>query len=128
MSADDYLQSILAREAVDTGPFSPVRGVLQQIQPIIADWASTQLLDVSPSGSFAKGTANHSGTDIDLFISLKENTTQTLKEIYESLFKRMTDRGYSPRRQNVSIHIRVNGYEVDLVPAKRQTSFGDDHS
>jgi predicted nucleotidyltransferase len=128
MSADNYLQSILAREAVDTGPFSPVRGVLQQIQPIIGDWAGTQLLGVSPSGSFAKGTANHSGTDIDLFISLKENTTQTLKDIYESLFKRMTEKGYSPRRQNVSIHIRVNSYEVDLVPAKRQASSGDDHS
>lgn len=128
MTADDYLQSILGRERVDTGPFSPVRGVLQQIQPIITDWASTQLLGVNPSGSFAKGTANHSGTDIDLFISLKENTTHTLKEIYESLLKKMTEKGYSPRRQNVSIHIRVNGYEVDLVPAKRQTSSGDDHS
>ncbi len=128
MSADSYLQSILAREAVDAGPFSAVRGVQRQIQPIIAEWAGTQLVGVSPSGSFAKGTANNSGTDIDLFISLKEDTTNTLKEIYERLFKRMADKGYSPRRQNVSVHIQVNGYEVDLVPAKRQASYGDDHS
>jgi hypothetical protein len=36
--------------------------------------------------------------------------------------------GYSPTRQNVSINIRVNGYSVDLVPGKRQGSYGDDHS
>jgi len=35
-----------------------------------------------PSGSFAKGTANRSGTDIDLFISLTSGTPDTLKEIY----------------------------------------------
>ena len=27
---------------------------------------------------------------------------------------------YTPRRQNVSLNIRVNGYSVDLVPAKHQ--------
>lgn len=128
MSADDYLKAILQREAVDTSASSPVRGVLRQVQPIIAEWAGAQLVNVTPSGSFAKGTANHSGTDIDLFVSLKEDTTNPLKEIYESLLKKMIDKGYAPKRQNVSIHIRVNGYEVDLVPAKRQSSYGDDHS
>ena len=43
------------------------------------------MLSISPSGSFAKGTANRSGTDIDLFISLSESTPETLKEIYDSL-------------------------------------------
>lgn len=128
MSADEYLQRILQREAVDTGLYSPVRGVQTTIQPIIQEWAGTYLVGVTPSGSFAKGTANKSGTDIDLFISLASTTNETLKEIYEKLFARMTEKGYSPRRQNVSINIRVNGYSVDLVPAKRQGPYGEDHS
>lgn len=129
MGADDYLQVILQREAVDTGPFSPVRSVQAQLEPIIREWAATAFVSVSPSGSFVKGTANHSGTDIDLFISLSEHTTNSLKEIYNGLFDRMTSKGYTPRRQNVSINIRVNGsYDVDLVPAKRQGSYGEDHS
>lgn len=78
--------------------------------------------------SFAKGTANRSGTDIDLFISLASQTTNTLKEIYESLYDRMKAKGYTPKRQNVSINVRVNGYDVDLVPAKRQDNYSDDHS
>src|SRR5262249_11012753 len=81
-----------------------------------------------PSGSFAKGTANSSGTDIDLFISLQPTTPSTLKEIYESLFTRMQNEGYRPKRQNVSINITVNGYDVDLVPAKRHDNSSEDHS
>ena len=29
-----------------------------------------------------KGTANHSGTDIDLFISVSSQTPETLKQVY----------------------------------------------
>lgn len=128
MSADDYLNRILQREAVDTGPFSPVRSVQGALQPIIQQWAGNRLAGMTPSGSFAKGTGNRSGTDIDLFISLTSETTETLKQIYEGLFTKMTQTGYTPKRQNVSINIRVGGFDVDLVPAKRQGYFGDDHS
>lgn len=128
MSADAYLQSILTREAVDTGPFSPVRGVQTTLMPILREWAGIYLSDVSPSGSFAKGTANRSGTDIDLFISLTQNTPGTLKDIYDKLFRKMTEKAYTPKRQNVSINVRVNGYDVDLVPAKRQDGYSQDHS
>lgn len=128
MSADDYLQGILSREAVDTGIFSPVRSVQSEIQPVLAGWAGNKLIGVNPSGSFAKGTANKSGTDIDLFISLSEQTTETLKDIYDKLFDKMNSTGYSPKRQNVSINVCVNGYKVDLVPAKRQNMFSTDHS
>lgn len=128
VTPDQYLQGTLHREAVDTGPHSPVRGVQATLLPIIREWAGGMLLSVNPSGSFAKGTANASGTDIDLFISLSESTTLTLKEIYESLFWRMQERSLSPKRQNVSVNVRANGYDVDLVPGKRQSSSGDDHS
>jgi hypothetical protein len=128
ISADSYLAALLQREAVDTGLFSPVRSVLTTLQPIIQQWAGNSLAGVTPSGSFAKGTGNRSGTDIDLFVSLVPDTTETLKQIYESLFTRMTQAGYTPKRQNVSINVRVGGYDVDLVPAKRQGYLGDDHS
>jgi hypothetical protein len=128
MSADDYLQGILQREVVDTSAYSPVRGVQSRLQPAIQEWAGNLLLGVSPSGSFAKGTANHSGTDIDLFISLAQQTPNTLKEIYDTLFNKMIEKGYTPKRQNVSINVKVNGYSVDLVPAKRQDSYSSDHS
>jgi hypothetical protein len=125
---DLYLQRILEREAVDTGLFSPVRGVQRTLDPIIGEWANRFLLGTTPSGSFAKGTGNKSGTDIDLFISLSPETKETLKQVYDSLFTKMSETSFSPKRQNVSINVRVNGYSVDLVPGRRQSYFGDDHS
>ena len=40
----------------------------------------------------------------------------------------MKEKGYAPKQQNVSINIRVNGYNVDLVPAKHQGGTSNDHS
>jgi nucleotidyltransferase-like protein len=128
MTVDQYLQNILIREAVDTGPYSPVRGVQAIIEPVIREWSADRLVAVSPSGSFAKGTANRSSTDIDLFISLSEYTSEPLKEIYNKLHRWMRERSYGPSPQNVSIRVNVAGYKVDLVPAKRQGGYGDDHS
>ena len=128
MSADTYLQTILNREAVDTGLLSPVRAVQSRVAPVLQVWAGQHLRSVKPSGSFAKGTANQTGTDIDLFISLSENVTNTMKEIYDTLFDKMKGNGYNPKRQNVSINVSVNGYSVDLVPGKRQNVWSEDHS
>ncbi len=80
MSADIDLKSILDQEAVDTSTTSPVRGVQAVLEPVLREWAGNMLVSVSPSGSFAKGTANRSGTDIDLFVSLSDRTTSTLKD------------------------------------------------
>src|SRR5262245_12996497 len=128
MSVDDYLQNILNDQAVDTRAYSPVRRVQDMIQPVIAQLAGMFLHGIWPSGSFMKGTANRSGTDIAFFISLSEKTPATLKEIYESLFTRMKEAGYNPRRQNVSINVTANGYSVDLVPGKQQGVYSADHS
>jgi hypothetical protein len=128
MSADQYLHGILLRETVDAGPNSPLLGVQTTLMPILRRWAGDKLLGVCPSGSFRKGTAVRSGTDIDLFLSLSEHTSETLKEVYNKLFDCLTSAGYSPRRQNVSLNIRVSGYSVDLVPGKRQNALSDDHS
>ena len=40
----------------------------------------------------------------------------------------MQEIGYAPKRQNVSINVRVGAYDVDLVPGKHQGYPGDDHS
>jgi tRNA nucleotidyltransferase (CCA-adding enzyme) len=128
MSADSYLYDILAREAVDTGPASTVRNVQATLMPAIREWGGDKLNIVHPSGSFAKGTANKSGTDIDLFISLLPTTSETLKEVYTKLGGRLRELGYVPRQQNVSWNIKVDGIDVDLVPARQQGDGSEDHS
>jgi hypothetical protein len=128
VTGTEYLNRILTRETVDTSLSSPVRSVQGMLMPLIREWAGNFLLEVQPSGSFMKGTAVLSGTDIDLFISISELCTDSLKDIYETLFRQLSNKGHSPKRQNVSINIRIGGYSVDLVPGKRQNSAAADHS
>jgi hypothetical protein len=105
-----------------------VLAVQNTLLPTLREWGGQHLQNVHPSGSFAKGTANHSGTDIDLFLSVEQNVPNAMKQIYDTLFNKMNEKEYSPRRQNVSINVKVGGYSVDLVPAKRQDSYSGDHS
>src|SRR6185312_6097172 len=84
-SADDRFRAILQREAVDIGPFSPVWGAWRTLEPYINIWSNAFLAGVHPSGSFAKGTANYSGTDLDLFISIRADVPNSLKEIHDTL-------------------------------------------
>jgi hypothetical protein len=128
VSADQYLQELLQREFVDTGPQSQARGMQALLEPMLRQWAGGAIEQIKPSGSFAKGTAIRSGTDIDLFISLSSATSDTLQQIYEKLFAHVKLNGYTPKQQNVSIGLRVSTYDVDLVPAKRQSYLGQDHS
>jgi len=127
-AADAYLRRILQREAVDTSPTSPLRIVQTTLWPVIWNWANGHLISVAPSGSFSKGTANASGTDIDLFVSVSATAAEGLREIYNTLDRALEYAGYKTRRQNVSINITVGGQSVDLVPAKRQNWFVEDHS
>ncbi len=96
--------------------------------PYLKEWANGYLVEVKISGSSKKGTAVSSGTDVDLFISLTSGTNNTLNEIYESLYTYMNGKGFVVRRQNVSIGVEYNGYQIDLVPARRQSQYGNDHS
>jgi hypothetical protein len=128
MTADEYLEFILKRETVDHGLLSPLWAVQKELTPLITEWANGRLLDMHPSGSYAKGTCNASGTDIDLFISLEPATVETLEEIHNKLFNRLTERGYAPARQNVSINVKVLGQSVDLVPGKLQNYLCADHA
>jgi hypothetical protein len=85
MTADQYLLNILNREAVDTGPLSPVRSVQSVLYPIIHGWAGDKLVSVHPSGSFMKGTANISGTDIDFHIPVRTDNRNATRDLRQTV-------------------------------------------
>lgn len=128
MTADVYLRSLINKYGVTIGQGSRSYDAGYAIYPIIQRWAGAQLRKVLFSGSYAKGTAIHGVTDVDLFISLKSDTSNTLKEIFDCLYNWMRNKGYpSARKQNVSIHVVHTGVEIDLVPAVHFGGNGEDH-
>lgn len=122
---DEYLYGIIAKYRINgTG----VKAQAEAIYPTIQRWANGYLVEVIYSGSIAKGTAISLATDGDIFISLSSTTPDTLPEIYTSLYTAILQTGYQARKQNVSIGLTSNGYKIDLVPGKRQSQYGYDHS
>ncbi len=125
MTGDQYLAGILQKYTVNT---AGVKIAAQVIYPILEKWGNGYLNKAEFSGSIAKGTSISLGTDADIFLSLSSSVPGTLADIYLTLYNAMTDAGYSTRKQNVSIGINVNGCSIDLVPGRRQSSFGSNHS
>jgi hypothetical protein len=58
-----------------------------------------------------KGTGVSNRTDVDIFESLSSVTPCTLADMYGTLFNKLSARGYQPRKQNVSIGIKVGSIE-----------------
>ena len=125
MSSDQFLRNILSRYVVNA---SGAMAAGKIIYPDLEQWGNNYLVSTDFSGSLAKGTANSIGTDADIFLSLSSTTPGTLADMYGTLYNAVTSAGYTARKQNVSIGVKVNGYSIDLVPGRRQSQYGNDHS
>jgi hypothetical protein len=128
VNGDQYIAGVLAKYVVRTEPGSGVAIALAEVIPSVKRWANQYLNAIGPSGSLAKGTAVAGTTDVDVFISIKNNVPEDLGEIYESLYRWAAEHFWIPNRQNVSIGISWLGTKVDLVPGRVQGILTTDHS
>lgn len=128
MTPDQYVDSVLTKYSVPRGPSSPAEQLGATVAGPIRGWAGQQLDALVYSGSYAKETGVHGVSDVDVFISLKSDTTNTLKDIYDGLYSLAQKQGWSPRPQNVSVGVTVNGTCGDLVPGKVQEGYQNYHS
>jgi hypothetical protein len=128
VTTDQYVETVLAKYAVPRGPASPAEQLGATVAGPLRSWAGQRLNALQYSGSYAKETGVRGISDVDVFISLKSDTKQTLKELYEMLVTLAQNNGWSPRRQNVSVGVTVNGTRGDLVPGKVQAGYQNYHS
>ncbi len=125
MTGDEYLASILQKYAVN---IAGAEAAGQIIYPVLVKWGNVYLINAEFSGSLVKGTGISIGTDADIFLSLSSSMPGTLADMYLTLYNALTIAGYTARKQNVSIGVKVNSYSIDLVPGRRQSQYGNDHS
>lgn len=124
---EEYVFDVLKRHQTLSSVIV-ARVVVDILRPSINTYAHQFLDGVYIAGSIAKGTAISSNSDVDILISIKDTASETLNEIYETLFNRLITDGYYPRRQNVSLGLSVNGWKVDVVPAKKHSAWSNNHS
>ncbi len=127
MNNDIYVQSVLINHSPALNLNSGLT-VVNSLAPTLQQWANGYLDNLHLSGSLAKGTAISGTSDVDILISMTSNTQENLQQLHNLLFTWFNQNGFNPRSQNVAVNINLNGLKVDLVPAKRQDLFSNDHS
>lgn len=123
---ENYLYDVLNKYQVNN---SAKNVVLNTFKPVVQKWASIHLLDFDFSGSTAKGTEVSCSSDFDFFISLSTSTPESLAQIYNSLFSKLSS--YSDitiRKQNVSIGVSWQGHKIDFTPGKKHSGNTNYHS
>src|SRR2546428_9221203 len=128
MTGDQYFEAVLAKYQVARGPNSPAERLGSTVAGPLGTWANKYLSGLQYSGSYAKETGVRGVSDVDVFISLKSETPGTLNDVYNQLYRFANDQGWSPRPQNVSIRVTINGTLGDLVPGKIQAGRQNYHS
>jgi len=111
---DQYVESIVAKYAVENQPGSDAEREACALGRLISDWAGKDLVGFQLSGSYEKGTAISLGTDVDILVSIeKPNDAQ---EVYLSLYRHCAERNFPPEAHGVSIRILSNGVKVHMIP------------
>lgn len=130
MSANEYLMNVVNNWKQSNIPSNNEKQVYGVVVANIKQWyaefqrkknnGTTVNLDIQQSGSKAKGTAIRGKSDIDIFLSFYDpNGYFTLKELYDEIYTYLKDYFPNIRKQNVSIGIQYNGYDIDVVPARK---------
>jgi len=123
-----YLNQIL--EKYNGRDISGYSNALSQLQTTLKAWASSCYVNLLYSGSRAKGTAISIASDVDYLVSLTSGCNENsggLKSIFDSLYTELKSKYPSASKQNVSVRINLNGLEVDVTPARKQTGNTNDH-
>ncbi|GMO32666.1 MAG: hypothetical protein Ta2B_13510 [Termitinemataceae bacterium] len=132
MPNTNYIEPVVNKYKRSTGIDQYTKTtIFDPLEVHIRRWAlqnGLNLVEVKLSGSRAKGTAISLAADLDMFISLSSTNTATLEGIYNSLYSYFNSPTSPCRRQNASIGVTYGGMKVDLVPGKRQSQYGGDHS
>lgn len=127
MTAEGYIRAVLGRYELPTGPDSPAEKALTNLEPYIREWAGRYLVEILPTGSYAKATRILGGTDIDILISLSYRTPRDASQLYEHFFLWLKRHDFKPRRHPVSIAITHQGLEVHLLPARQEHASSAKH-
>lgn len=123
-----YLESILNKYAPRSLDSHTPNILL--LKADLQKWASSCFISTLNSGSRAKGTAISLASDVDYLISLTSSCNANnggLKSIYDSLHTFLKGKYNSVRKQNVSFRIKFGELEVDITPARKQSSNTNDH-
>jgi len=120
MTSNEYVKNVINKYKLPDIDLYTQIYIINPLVNSIREWGGDYINEIKISGSRAKGTAITLASDLDLFISIKNDCNNTLKEIFYSLYSWFESRVTSIRKQNVSIGLNFLGRKIDVIPGKKQ--------
>lgn len=118
-TTEQYAASIVDKYHIAADPGSAPHRAVDEIIPLLKEWAKQYLLGITLSGAYAKNTAITLTSHADVLITLSPVPDKEMRDVYWNLFEFLTQQNLKPDTRNVSIHLPTHGLWVDLVPAYR---------
>lgn len=118
-TTEQYAASIVEKYHIAADPGSAPHRAVDDLVPLLKQWAKQYLLGITLTGAYAKNTAITLTSHADVLISLSPVSGKEMRDVYWSLFEFLTEQNLKPDTRNVSIHLPIHGLWVDLIPAYR---------
>lgn len=116
-TVDQYASTVVEKYHITADTGSPSHQAADELVPLLKQWGKQYLLGMTLSGAYAKNTAIHLSSDVDVLIAVTPVPNMDMKRIFWSLFEFLTDQDLRPHTKSVSIQVEQNGLFVDVIPA-----------
>jgi hypothetical protein len=120
LSAHEYLQGVLAKQAMRPADLETLRRLRAEIETCLR-----RVHGAAPrfyyGGSYGKNTLIRESFDLDIVMYFPSTETRSSKSLYYSVFKSLQDAKYVVRAQNVALRLPYDGgFHIDVVPGTAQ--------
>jgi hypothetical protein len=112
-----YAASVVEKYQIEPDVGSAPHKAADAIIPMLKKWGGKELLGITLSGAYAKGTAVSLSSNVDILISLRLPLEMEVRAAFWKLFEFLSDENLKPRTRNVSIQVQSKKLRVDVVPA-----------
>jgi hypothetical protein len=93
-------------------------------------WAQAGFVDLRNIGSHARNTSTETSSEVKLLLLLSNDCHRNaggLRSSYESLFGYLIERYRYVKKHGMALRVRMNGINVDVMPARLLSGTTDDH-
>jgi len=125
LTVDQYAASVVGKYQVSQSSGSPSQKAADAVIPLLKRWGGQNLLGITLSGAYAKGTAISLSSHVDVHISLRLSPDTEVRSVFWKMFEFLGDQNFRPHTRTVSMQVESKGLRVDLLPAWR-TSGSDE--
>jgi hypothetical protein len=116
LTAQQYLEYLLVKYDLRERDLENLKTKRAILDYLLRQTYGSSIADIHYIGSYLKGTAINLDYNLGLCIYFKKNSFDTLKEMYDGVFKRLTE-DFSVERDNASMSLVYNGDNFGIVPA-----------